>query len=287
MVIALVILILAVCGLWIFAQRCRRGHEAWPKLRRFRYAHRGYHNKPTVPENSMAAFRAAVEHGWGAELDVHLMKDGNLAVIHDASLKRTAGADVLIEDLTKADLANYVLEESFEPIPLLEHVLAVFEGKTPLIIELKSENGNHAALSEAVAKMLDKYPGDYCIESFDPRVVAWFAKHRPNVCRGQLSQNFLNTDHNLSRSTKFVLTNLLMNLLACPDFVAYKFDDRKNFGVSLCRKLWKPVEVAWTIRKKEDMETAEAEGKLVIFEHFDPESESLPLTREPKSSDLV
>ena len=106
MAAALVIILAAVCVLWILAQRCRRGHEAWPELKQFRYAHRGYHNKPTVPENSMAAFRAAVERGWGAELDVHLMKDGNLAVIHDASLLRTAGADVKIEDLTKADLAN-------------------------------------------------------------------------------------------------------------------------------------------------------------------------------------
>ena len=272
MAVALVIILAAVCVLWILAQRCRRGHEAWSKLKQFRYAHRGYHNKPTVPENSMAAFRAAVEHGWGAELDVHLMKDGNLAVIHDASLKRTAGADVLIEDLTKADLANYYLEESFEHIPLLEHVLAVFEGKAPLIIELKAEKGNHAALSEAVAKMLDKYPGDYCIESFDPRVVAWFRKHRPNVCRGQLAENFLDAANTgLSRTTEFLLTNLLMNLVACPDFVAYKFEDRNGFALRLCRAIWKPVEVAWTIRKKADMETAEQEGKLVIFEQFDPD----------------
>ena len=271
MVIALVILILAVCGLWIFAQRCRRGHEAWSKLKQFRYAHRGYHNKPTVPENSMAAFRAAVEHGWGAELDVHLMKDGNLAVIHDASLKRTAGADVLIEDLTKADLANYYLEESFEHIPLLEHVLAVFEGKAPLIIELKAEKGNHAALSEAVAKMLDKYPGDYCIESFDPRVVAWFRKHRPNVCRGQLAENFLDAANTgLSRTTEFLLTNLLMNLVACPDFVAYKFEDRNGFALRLCRAIWHPGYFNWTIDSQSAMATAESEGATCIFERFEP-----------------
>ena len=270
--IILLVLILAVCCLWVLMQRCRRGHEAWPKLKQFRYAHRGYHNKPAVPENSMAAFRAAVEHGWGAELDVHLMKDGNLAVIHDASLRRTANADVRIEDLTKADLANYYLEESYEHIPLLEHVLAVFEGKAPLIIELKPENGNHAALSEAVAKLLDKYPGDYCIESFDPRVVAWFRKHRPHVCRGQLAENFLDAAHTkLSRRMEFLLTNLLLNIGACPDFVAYKFEDRDSFGVRLCRRIWKPVEVSWTIRKPEDLKTAEAEGKLVIFEQFDPE----------------
>jgi len=143
-------------GIWVILLTCRRGHPAWETLRKFRYAHRGYHHKPTVPENSMAAFRQAVERGWGAELDVHLMKDGNLAVIHDSSLKRTAGADVEIEDLTKEDLPRYTLEESEEHIPLLEEVLALFCGKAPLIIELKAARGNHAALSEAVAKLPSK-----------------------------------------------------------------------------------------------------------------------------------
>ena len=48
----------------------------------------------------MAAFRAAAARGWGAELDVHLMKDGNLAVIHDASLKRTAIWKINVEEIT-------------------------------------------------------------------------------------------------------------------------------------------------------------------------------------------
>ena len=51
--------------------RCRKGNETWAKLKPQRYAHRGYHDKPTIPENSMPAFRRAIEHGWGAELDVH------------------------------------------------------------------------------------------------------------------------------------------------------------------------------------------------------------------------
>lgn len=269
----LLCLAVLVCALWCFAQRCRRGHAAWETLRRFRYAHRGYHQKPTVPENSMSAFRAAAERGWGAELDVHLMKDGNLAVIHDSSLLRTAGTDVAIEDLTKADLANYVLEESFEHIPLLEHVLAVFQDRAPLIIELKPHNGNAEALCEAVSRVLDRYPGSFCIESFDPRVLRWYRRHRPQVCRGQLAENFLDAANTgLSRWMAFLLTHLLLNFGTCPDFIAYRFQDRSTFGVRTCRAVWKPVEVAWTLRRREDLLTAEAEGRLVIFEQFDPDS---------------
>ena len=139
--------------LYLLCLRCDRRRD-WKKLRGWRYAHRGYHDKPRIPENSIPAFRRAVQCGFGAELDVHLMKDGHLAVIHDASLLRTAGADVEIEDLTAEDLANYTLEGTEHHIPLLEEVLPIFAGKAPLIIELKAERGNADALTAAgIARM--------------------------------------------------------------------------------------------------------------------------------------
>ena len=70
------------------------------ELLRYRYAHRGLHSKPHIPENSMAAFAKAAAAGFGIELDVHLTKDGRLAVIHDSSLKRTCGEDLIIEEIT-------------------------------------------------------------------------------------------------------------------------------------------------------------------------------------------
>ena len=174
---------------YCLATRCRKGHPGLAALRGWRYAHRGLHGDG-APENSMAAFRRAVEGGYGIELDVHLLKDGSLAVLHDHSLKRTAGADVLIEDITPADLANYRLEGTDEAIPLFSQVLELVAGRIPLIVELKSTTGNFAALTEAVTRMLDTYQGIYCIESFDPRCVHWLKCNRPELIRGQLAENF-------------------------------------------------------------------------------------------------
>ena len=141
-----------------------------------------------------------------------------------------------------------------------------------MIVELKAERGNHAALSEAVADLLAHSGADYCVESFDPRVVKWFCKNRPQVCRGQLAENFLaNQNSKMPVILKFVLTNLLMNGGTCPDFIAYRFEDRNTLAMRLCRAVWKPVEVSWTIRSRQDMLTAEQEGKTVIFEQFDPQ----------------
>ncbi len=248
---------------------CRNGHKAWSVLSQYHYAHRGFHNEERT-ENSMAAFRAAVERGFGAELDVHLMKDGNLAVIHDSSLKRTAGADVCVEDLTREELSSYTLNNG-ESIPLLEEVLELFCGKTPLIVELKAERGNHDALSAAVAKRLDAYEGDFCIESFDPRVVRWFRKNRPDICRGQLSYNFLkNKKTKLSFWKKFLLSKLWINCMGYPDFVAYGFFDRKDVALRFCRDVQKARIVYWTIRNQKGMDEAIRLGGICIFEGFLP-----------------
>lgn len=270
--ILVLLILLVLAEVWTLLLRCRRGHPGWKLLRQYRYAHRGYHDKPHIPENSMAAFHRAIENGFGAELDVHLLKDGYLAVIHDASLKRTAGADVLVEDLTSEELKAYRLEGTDERIPLLDEVLALFEGKTPLVVELKPERGNHAELAAATCALLDRYRVDYCIESFDPRCLIWLRKNRPEIIRGQLSSQFLRHGETAGHGklTMWLLGNLMTNIAVQPDFIAYQFQDRKNPALAWCRKFYKVQEIDWTIRTKEEMQAAEQEGNLVIFECFDP-----------------
>lgn len=268
----ILLILLALFCVYLLLLAARPGKKTMEELKRFRYAHRGYHDKPQVPENSMAAFRRAVQHGWGAELDVHLLKDGTLAVMHDSSLLRTAGADVEIEDLTREELANYRLEGTQEHVPLFDEVLALFEGKTPLIIELKTARGNHFALSKAVCKRLDSYRGRFCIESFDPFALMDVRKLRPDFCRGQLSMNFEKDRAGLPFYKRFIVTNLLLNFLTRPDFIAYKFEDRHKLSPRLCETLWHAQPVRWTIRTKQDLDTCEREGAIPIFEQFDPDT---------------
>lgn len=258
-------------GLYLLSLRGRTNHPAWEKLTKFRYAHRGLHDKENgVPENSLLAFQRAAEHGFGAELDIHLTKDGRLAVIHDDSLLRTAGVDIKASSLTAEELSQYRLEGTGEKIPFLEEVLPIFEDKAPLIIELKVEN-NAAALARATCDLLDRWHVDYCIESFHPGAVRWLKQHRPDVCRGQLSEDFVS-----SKGTKlgfladFVMTHLLTSFLTRPDFIAYDWHSRKEPSLLISRKLWGVQEVSWTVRDRETMEDCEADGSLIIFEKFMP-----------------
>lgn len=264
------LIILAVLFiLYLLALRGRKGHPGLKNLQGWAYAHRGLHTE-SRPENSMAAFRAALESGYGIELDIHLLKDGNLAVMHDSSLKRTTGAEGKIEDLTTDELSNYHLEGTEETIPTFREVLDLFDGKAPLIVELKAVDGNHAALTEAACKMLDSYKGVYCLESFDPRCIYWLKKNRPDLVRGQLTENSIGRKLPVAWYLRWIMTLQLTNFLAKPDFVAHKFSDRKFFSNTLVRKLWGIQGVTWTLKTQDEFDTAVKEGYLPIFEDFTP-----------------
>lgn len=231
-----------------------------------RYAHRGFHQKPRIPENSMEAFRRAVLNGFGIELDIHLTKDGQLAVIHDSSLKRTCGADLDIEELTLEEAQKYFLEDSREVIPDFDEVLKLVDGHAPLIVELKVENGNEEALCKRALQSLDKYKGTYCVESFDPRAISWLRKNRPDIVRGQLAGALKKDGFRISSIADFMLRSLWVNAFGKPDFVAYKFEDRNNKAF----RNYRGAKFLWTIRSYEDMREAEALGCAPIFEKFDP-----------------
>ncbi|MBR5540419.1 MAG: glycerophosphodiester phosphodiesterase [Clostridia bacterium] len=264
--VALLIIAVILCILYVIAVGGRTGHTT--KLQDYVYAHRGLHNDAR-PENSLSAFRAARDRGYGIELDLHLLKDGTLAVFHDHTLIRMTGENGKIEDLTAADLLQYHLNGTAETIPTFEQVLSVFNGVAPIVVELKAA-GNHGALVDAAINALKTYNGDYCIESFDPRCLLHLKKRYPDVVRGQLSQNFFKSEEKLSGITKLLLTYLLTNLLTRPDFVAYKFTDRNSLSVTLARKLWRVQGVVWTLTDIEQHKTALQEGYLPIFENYEP-----------------
>ncbi|MDE7003219.1 MAG: glycerophosphodiester phosphodiesterase [Oscillospiraceae bacterium] len=264
---------LGAAGVWCALLAPRRNQPGWERLEGVRYAHRGLHDPALgIPENSMAAFRRAVEHGFGAELDVHLMADGGLAVVHDSSLKRVCGADVCIEDLTAADLARHPLMGTQETIPLLSQVLELFQGKTPLVIELKVERGNAAALTDGVMAALEGWNGAYCLESFHPAALLRLKEKHPQVLRGQLSQNFLKPEeaNGLSLPVRFALTNLLTTAFTRPDFIAYSWKDRGNASLRLMKALYGVHEVSWTVRDRETMDALDRAGAASIFEGFVP-----------------
>ncbi len=262
---------LIVVGLYLLALRGRTGHPDLEKLQGWKYAHRGLHNlEQGVAENSLEAFRLAVASGYGSELDVHLLADGGLGVMHDSELMRTTGCEGKIEDLTMEQLRQYHLQGTEQTIPTLQEVLETVNGKAPLIIELKTDE-NAEKLCDTVCNLLDSYRGSYCLESFDPRCTIWLRKHRPDLIRGQLAENALREkDSKVPWVFRFVMAFQLSNFLGRPDFIAYDFHARKNLSNFLCRTFWGIQGVLWTIRTQEEFDAAVSEGWLPIFENIRP-----------------
>lgn len=258
----------ALGGLYVLTTQGRTGHPGLGVLKTFKYAHRGLHDTEK-PENSMAAFRAALESGYGIEFDIHLIRDGNLAVIHDAALLRTTGQEGIITDLTTEDLRRYHLNGTEETIPTFRQVLELFSGKAPLIIELKSDD-NPEALVDAAVKAVEDYTGPYCMESFDPRCVYILKKKYPHIIRGQLTEDYFRSGSKLPAPLKWALKNQVLNFLTMPDFVAYKYRDIRTFSNRLVRDFWGVAGVTWTLRSQEELDDAVAENWIPIFENFKP-----------------
>ena len=230
------------------------------------YAHRGlYDNQGGIPENSLPAFRAAAEKGYGVELDVQLSSDGAVVVFHDDTLDRVCGVHGNVVDFSLAELQRMKLLDTEEVMPLFTDVLDVLSrGAGPLIVELKSGKRNDE-LCEKTRELLRAYPGVYCVESFDPNIVTWFKKNAPDIVRGQLAMPEEYYAAGVNRLLRRLLAGCRFSFLNRPDFIAYRIGPRP---ARVLRKREKGVLlIAWTSR---DYAKDAKENDGVIFEACTP-----------------
>lgn len=260
------LLILFIVYLYLIAPRHSRPDAS--TLTGKLYAHRGLHDgNHAVPENSLAAFRLAVEAGYGIELDVQLTADHKLVVHHDGTTGRVCGTNVRISE---TDYASLPLLPDGSPIPTFAEVLALVNGKIPLIVEVKQDGGavpNAAATLEA----LRSYAGPYCVESFHPLAVRYFRKNAPQIVRGQLAMGGKYHSKETDIPTFYALKYLLVNVLGRPHFIAYSSAQDHNLSVWLMKRVFRPLMVAWTIRSQRELDQARRDYSMLIFELFTPD----------------
>ncbi len=269
MAAVIVLFVLMVLYLFLIMPRMT-GKPDTSALRGVYYAHRGLHdNSSDAPENSLPAFRLAVENGYGIELDVQLTKDEKVVVFHDNTLKRVFGIDSPVNAYTYEELQQFSLFGTKEKIPLFSEVLQVIDGRVPLIMEIKMVDSK-IRVCELADAGLKGYNGVYCMESFHPFAVRWYKKHRLEVVRGQLSAAF-GREGEKESAGMFLVHYLLTNFAAKPDFVAYSHRSAENLSRRLCRSLYRNLAVAWTIRSQEELDRNREKFDLFIFEGFRPE----------------
>lgn len=265
-VLLIIIIILLVMYLFLVAPRMINRAERKPFMSNVFYAHRGlFDNEGDAPENSLAAFRKAVDAGYGMELDVQLTKDDKLVVFHDAALKRMCGVEGKVWEYTLEELQQFTLANSKERIPTFEEVLHLINGRRPLIVEYKMDRPL-TKVCELGNELLKKYPGVYCIESFHPFALMWYRKHCPDVMRGQLSGNMAKEANSPKLKKIYTLvTYLLTNVLTRPDFIAYDHRYVNNISRKVCRWLG-ALSVTYTIKSVERYEEVKNDFDLFIFD---------------------
>ena len=232
------------------------------------FAHRGLWNE-RMPENSLSAFENAARRGYAIELDVRRTKDGAIVVFHDDDLKRMCGSDKLVRNVTFKELRTFKLNGTNEVIPTLSEVLRLIGGRVPLLIEIKGELPDEAFCA-ALCDVLDAYRGAFAIESFSPIILNWFKKHRPSYARGQLVTTVFKKSSFKRFMISVLLSNLALNFLSRPDFIAINEKKRRNLGFLLCTRALHAKALLWTVRTPEVYISCRKSGFNTIFEGFFP-----------------
>lgn len=231
-------------------------------------AHRGLHDlQAGRPEDSLAAIAAAADAGYPVEIDVHLLADGELAVFHDFDLARMCRDERPVARCTSGEIRPLRLAGTDEGIPLLPEVLAAVAGRVGLLIEIKNDRRTDRRCEQTLARLLDAYRGEFAVQSFNPFSVQWFARNRPAMLRGQLACKF--RGERLPLYKKLLLSNLMMNFVSRPQFIAYKFDELPRLAVTRCRNAGLPV-LGWTVRSADEQARAMQHCDNIVFENYRP-----------------
>ncbi|EAQ28325.1 glycerophosphoryl diester phosphodiesterase [Erythrobacter sp. NAP1] len=235
----------------------RRNAPDW--LTKWEYAHRGLHS-PGVPENSLAAARAAMAAGMGIECDIQRTLDKQPMVFHDWELGRLTDGSGLTEVFSAEELEALFLQDSEERPLRLSRLLEEVAGKVPLLIEIKSRPEYDVERTcLCTAEMLKDYDGEHAVMSFDYKVGEWFAANSPETVRGLVCTDTLDLGFLGAWRASGAIES------AAPDFLAMDIRDLPSAIPSMWRESGRPL-LSWTVRSAELREHALAHVDALISE---------------------
>jgi glycerophosphoryl diester phosphodiesterase len=236
-------------------------------------AHRALHDRAAGRiENSPAAIMAAVQAGYGIEIDLQLSADGVAMVFHDEDLDRLTDETGPISARTAADLTRIRLKDSTDTIPTLREVLALIDGRVPLLIEIKDQSlsmgPTDGRLEAATAECLKSYTGPVAVMSFNPSSVHHMAHLAPQTPRGLTTSAYDPQDWSpLPKEVCDRLRDIPDYDATGSSFVSHEAADLSRPRVSELKALGAAI-LCWTIRSPEAEATARHVADNVTFEGY-------------------
>lgn len=234
--------------------------------------HRGYHNRADRrPENSPAAFRAAIAAGYGIELDVQMSSDGHAMVFHDDALDRLTAVNGLVKDHTAAQLSQIKLRHGDEGIPTLPEILALVAGQVPVLIEIKDQTGvmgeTDGRLEQSTANALAAYFGPVAVMSFNPQSIAHMLRLAPNIARGLTTSAYGADWHPLDPATCDRLRSIPDYESTLSSFVSHEAADLTRARVAELKAGGAAI-LCWTISSPSAETLARKIADNITFEGY-------------------
>lgn len=237
-------------------------------------AHRGLHDRSRgIVENMPSAVRAAVERNFAIEVDVQLTADGEAMVHHDDALGRLSEGSQPLLALTAVALKQTPFRDTTDRMMSLGDLCDLVDGRTPLVIEIKSHYDGDRRLASRVVDVLTSYRGPAAAMSFDPDQVMAVKTIAPKLTRGIVAQANYDDSHwsKVSSERKSRMTALRHGLATRPHFVAYRVDDLPALPPWIARNVFGCALLTWTVRTAAQRARAARHADQMIFEGFVPD----------------
>lgn len=237
-------------------------------------AHRGLHALANgIAENSRAAVRAAIDHGYGIEIDLQMTADHAAVVFHDYTLERLTGGVGHVRKRTRADLATLRLTGADETVPDFPEILDLVAGRVPLLVELKDQDGklgeNVGALEAAVARDLEGYAGPVAVMSFNPHSVSALQTLAPDLPRGLVTDDFTSDYWDAPETRKEALSRIEDFDRVGASFISHNRQHLNMPAVADLKRRGVPV-LCWTVRSAEEETVARRVADNITFEGYFP-----------------
>lgn len=236
-------------------------------------AHRGLHSADRgIIENTSSAVQAAVDKNYAIEVDIRLAGDGEVMVFHDAALDRLTDGTGPLSSMSARQLRRIPFKNTNDRMQSLGELFDLVAGRTPLVLEIKSDWQIREPLVIRIAAVIAAYQGPVSVMSFDPHLIAAYRAKDEKTPRGLVAERFDNMDywHGLSHWQRFKLRHLLAARFAYPNFIAYDVNALPAIAPWLGQVLFGWPLLTWTVRTPEQRRIAQRWADAMIFEGFEP-----------------
>ena len=234
-------------------------------------AHRGLHNESkAIVENCESAFAAAIKHGYAIECDIELTKDGEAVVFHDDEIDRLMDGQGMVKTFTTKELKKKKYRQGKNQIQTLGELLEQVDGRTTLVIEIKSLWDEDMTLTHRALDLLADYQGPHALMSFDPHIITCVAERSPVTVRGITADRVTDPYYNmLSLARRLEMQSFSHLPRSKPHFVSFDANGLPFAAVGEIRDRGHPV-ICWTIRSPEQAAQALRYADQITFENYHP-----------------